>query len=576
MNKIVTFCLFLLSAISISAKVTLTALTVEGRTAPTGLDVLQPRLGWQIVSGTHHVVMETPVERPTMGWSSWNTYRVNINDSLIMRQADAMVAKGLKDAGYTYINIDDGYFGGRDMQTGRLKIHPTRFPNGLKPVVDHIHALGLKAGIYSDAGANTCGNWYDKDTIAVGVGLYGHDQQDCNLFFRELGFDFIKIDFCGAIANRNSDHLGLSPQKRYTAIRQAIDNTGRKDVRMNVCRWDYPGTWVSEVATSWRMSRDISCKWDVVKEIIRQNLYLSAYAGGGRYNDMDMLEVGRSLTAEEDRTHFGMWCMMASPLLIDCDMTKLKPQTLGLLTNSDLIAIDQDPLGLQAHVVKYDKENGTYVLAKDLLERGGLTRAVAFYNPTDKPQTVQVGFPDLELGGTIQVKDLYEGGSQFFTLHSSLFTRTVPAHGCRIFRMTATERLPHTRYEAETAYLTSYQELSNPHAVGSAYYAEDTQCSGGMKVVNLGGRADNDLQWRDVFCQEDGTYTITIHCASFSNKAALIVAANGGAGQVFKTDNAKDGDIHLTLSLKKGQNTIRLYCDYAAMPDIDYMTINMQ
>ena len=529
-----------------------------------------------IGSGTHHVEMDMPVERPTMGWSSWNTYRVNISDSLIMRQADAMVAKGLKDAGYTYINIDDGYFGGRDQQSGRLKIHPTRFPNGLKPVVEHIHALGLKAGIYSDAGANTCGNWYDKDTIAVGVGLYGHDQQDCNLFFRELGFDFIKIDFCGAIANRNSDHLGLSPQERYSAIHQAINNTGRKDVRMNVCRWDYPGTWVSKVATSWRMSRDISCKWDVVKEIIRQNLYLSAYAGNGHYNDMDMLEVGRKLTDEEDRTHFGMWCMMASPLLIGCDLTKLKPQTLSLLTNRDLIAIDQDPLGLQAYVVQHDKESGTYVLAKDLLERGGTTRAVAFYNPTDETKTVQVSLADLELGGKVQVKDIYEGGSQLFTLHSSLFTQTVPAHGCRIFRMTATERLPRTHYEAETAYLTSYQELSNPHAVGSAYYAEDTQCSGGMKVVNLGGRADNDLQWCDVYCQQEGTYSITIHCPSFSNKAALIVAANGGAGQVFKADDAKDGGIHLTLPLKKGVNTIRLYCDYAAMPDIDYMTINMQ
>lgn len=129
------------------------------------------------------------IELPAMGWSSWNTYRVNISDSLIMRQANAMVSKGLREAGYTYINIDDGYFGGRDEQSGRLKIHPTRFPQGLNPVVQHIHGLGLKAGIYSDAGANTCGNWYDNDSIAEGVGLYGHDQQDCDMFFRELGFD---------------------------------------------------------------------------------------------------------------------------------------------------------------------------------------------------------------------------------------------------------------------------------------------------------------------------------------------------------------------------------------------------
>ena len=514
------------------------------------------------------------IELPTMGWSSWNTYRVNINEELIKRQADAMVGQGLKDAGYRYINIDDGYFGGRDTQTGRLKIHPTRFPHGLKPVVEHIHSLGLKAGIYSDAGANTCGNWYDKDTIAVGVGLYGHDQQDCDMFFRELGFDFIKIDFCGAIANRNSDHLGLSPQERYTAIRQAILNTGRQDVRMNVCRWDYPGTWVSGVASSWRMSRDISPKWSVVKEIIRQNLYLSAYAGNGHYNDMDMLEVGRSLTAEEDRTHFGMWCMMASPLLIGCDMTKLKPQTLELLTNPDLIAIDQDPLGLQAHVVQHDLKTGTYVLAKDLLERGGTTRAVAFYNPTDETKTVQVSLADLELSGKVQAKDLFDGGSKLYTLNSTLYTQTVPAHGCRIYRMTAEKRLPRQRYEAETAYLSSYQELSNPLAVGTAYYAEDSLCSGGMKVVNLGGRADNDLQWRDVWCQEDGAYQITVKCASFPSKATLIVAANGGRGFVFKADDASDATVRLKLPLRKGLNTIRLYNDYGAMPDVDYMTVD--
>lgn len=154
---------------------------------------------------------------PTMGWSSWNTYRVNICDSLIMRQADAMVANGLKDAGYRYINIDDGYFGGRDSH-GTLLIHPVRFPRGLKPVVDHIHALGLKAGIYSDAGRNTCGNYYDNDSIARGVGMYGHDREDAEFFFTTTGFDFIKVDFCGGDAPQNSERLSLDERERYTAI----------------------------------------------------------------------------------------------------------------------------------------------------------------------------------------------------------------------------------------------------------------------------------------------------------------------------------------------------------------------
>lgn len=188
-------------------------------------------------------------EKPTMGWSSWNTYRVNISADLIMKQADAMAQKGLKEAGYKYINIDDGYFGGRDMN-GQLLIHATRFPNGLEPVVKHIHSLGFKAGIYSDAGRNTCGNFWDKDEMGSGVGLYGHDQQDADYFFKNLKFDFIKIDFCGGDAPQNTEHLDLDEKERYTAIRQAIDNTGRKDVRINVCRWNFPGTWVHNVGSS--------------------------------------------------------------------------------------------------------------------------------------------------------------------------------------------------------------------------------------------------------------------------------------------------------------------------------------
>ena len=135
-------------------------------------------------------------ESPLMGWSSWNAFGFQISDQIIRQQADAMVSSGLKDAGYTYINIDDGYFGGRD-EDGNLLIHPTRFPNGMRPVVDYIHSLGLKAGIYSDGGQNTCASYFGGDTIGVGVGLYGHDKADCRLFFHDLDFDFIKIDFCG-------------------------------------------------------------------------------------------------------------------------------------------------------------------------------------------------------------------------------------------------------------------------------------------------------------------------------------------------------------------------------------------
>lgn len=512
-------------------------------------------------------------ELPTMGWSSWNTFALNINDSLIMQQADAMAKSGLKDAGYQFINIDDGYFGGRDKQTGRMLVHAQRFPQGLQPVVDHIHALGLKAGIYSDAGMNTCGNYWGHDTIAYGVGLYGHEQQDCDMFFKEYGFDFIKVDFCGGESNGNVQRLAVEPQERYTIIANAIRNTGRKDVRMNVCRWDYPGTWVNEQALSWRMSHDISCNWKSVKDIIDQSLYLSPYCADGHYNDMDMLEVGRTLTPEEDRTHFGLWCIFSSPLLIGCDMTKLTPEALELLTNKELIALNQDPLGLQAYVVKHDQKDDTYVFVKDILTRHGLSRAVALYNPNDEAKVISIAAQDVELSGEVTARDLFEHTQTTLPRKSQTLTREVPAHGCRIFKLTGTQRLERTRYEAENAWLTGYQEIYNADAIGTAYYKKDPLCSGGMKVVNLGYRAANDIQWRDVWSNEGGKYKITVKCVDLPKEGLVNFSVNGGSAVRIKVEEMKDNTFSATFELKKGLNTVRVCNDHQAMPDIDYMEL---
>ena len=388
--------------------------------------------------GTAHLMAQGG---PTMGWSSWNTYGVNISDTLIRRQADAMISKGLNAVGYDHINIDDGFFGGRNMETGELLIHPKRFPNGLKPVADYIHSKGLKAGIYSDAGANTCGNMYNGDKLSVNVGFYNYDQHDANFYFKECGFDFIKVDFCGGDAPQNTQHLALDPQQRYTAISKAIRATGRKDVRMNVCRWNYPGTWVHDVAFSWRTTHDIWDGWESVKGILAENLYLSAYSYGGRFNDMDMLEVGRSMTAEEDKTHFGMWCIMNSPLLIGCDLTTIKPEALSLLKNKELIALNQDPLYQQAYVVA--KNSGCYILARDIKNLNGTQRAFAIYNPSDTAQRVQVSFSDLCLAGKVSLRDLFlqKDLGQF----SGTYTVTVPAHGPSIDKAQGERRLERAR-----------------------------------------------------------------------------------------------------------------------------------
>ena len=553
-----------------------------------------------LAAGCFMALQAQEIELPTMGWSSWNTFALNISDSIIMNQADVMANTPLKDAGYKYINIDDGYFGGRDPKTGQLLIHPQRFPQGLKGVVDHIHALGLKAGIYSDAGANTCGNYYGGDEIAHEVGLYRHDQQDCDFFFKELDFDFIKVDYCGADAPQNRQRYCLDPRERYTAINEAMQKTGKKGLRLNVCRWNYPGTWVHDVATSWRMSGDINCSWRSVRDIIDQSLYLSAYCYGGRYNDMDMLEVGRTLSPEEDRTHFGMWCIMSSPLLIGCDMSTLTPEAMDLLCNKELIALNQDSLALQAYVARHDINDSTYVFVKDIETLEGTTRAIALYNPSETPKFVSIDYADIQLEGVTQVRDLYEHRDLVVTgkkakryakanaeFTGSTLTRMVPAHGCRIYKVTADTRLERSLYEAETAYLSSYQELNNPWALFTGTYQKDNECSGGAKAILIGQRAANDLQWRNVISHEGGDYEMTIRCKAkkdvktqiswsyeWTDGQHFFVSTNEGVGEpVFANTQGEWGEVNCKVHLDKGTNVIRLYHDRDALPEIDCMTL---
>ena len=514
---------------------------------------------------------QTSPKGPTMGWSSWNTYYCNISESLIKNQANAM-ANRFKSAGYQYINIDDGFQGGRNSQTGQLLINKSRFPNGLQPVVDHIHSKGLKAGIYSDAGYNTCGSYHNGDALGKGTGLYQHDQQDADYFFNELGFDFIKVDFCGGDPIHNEDRLKLDEQERYTAISQAIQNTGRTDVRFNICRWAYPGTWANQVSTSWRISGDINASWESVRNIIEENLYLSAYCIDGSYNDMDMLEVGRGLNTEEDKTHFGMWCIMDSPLLIGCSLTSLTAgnKTYKLLTNPDLIALNQDTLYLQAYVAKRD--GGCYVLVKDLEKKYGLKRAVAFYNSTDEAQDISIDFADIELGGVIKMHDCFEK-TDVDDAETS-FTVNVPAHGTRIYTLVGEQRLERTLYEAETAYMTSYQEIGGGN---TGVYSSDNNCSGGMKAGWLGKGTKNDLQWRNVYSLDGGEYSMDLYYQSGESRS-VTVEVNGkkvGTYSLNSGSYSKVGKKTVKITLEPGENVVRLYNASNWMPDIDCMKLTL-
>lgn len=277
-------------------------------------------------------------QTPIMGWSSWNNFHVDINEEIIKAQADFMVSSGMADAGYSHVNIDDGFFGGRDSQ-GNLLVHPERFPNGMKVISDYIHSKGLKAGIYSDAGINTCASQWDKDTIGAGSGLFGHDRKDLKLMLKDWNYDFIKVDWCGG------DWLGLDEQTRYTEIANIIKEI-RPNTVYNICRWEFSGKWALQIADSWRISGDISNEFNSILHIIDLNADLWKYASPGHVNDMDMLQVGRGMSYEEDKSHFSMWCMMNSPLLAGNDLRSMSDETIEILTNKEIIALNQDPSGV--------------------------------------------------------------------------------------------------------------------------------------------------------------------------------------------------------------------------------------
>lgn len=503
-----------------------------------------------------HAGTATP---PIMGWSSWNTYHVNISDSLIMRQADAMKSSGLSGCGYKYVNIDDGFFGYRD-KTGRMHPHPERFPKGVKVVADYIHSLGLKAGIYSDAGSNTCGSRYDNDPNGFGAGMYGHEYQDAELYFKEWGFDFIKIDYCGA-----GTELNLEERKRYTEIKHAIDSTGRKDVSLNICRWTFPGTWARDIATSWRISSDIRPRWSSVKNIIELNMPLSAYCRDGHYNDMDMLEMGRGLKQNEEEVHFAMWCMMSSPLLIGCDMTKIKPATLELLKNKELIALNQDALTLQAYPVQHEGE--TYVLVKDILQERGTTRAVALYNASDSAAHFSVPLSALELGGKVKLRDLVRR-KNLKPVKDSIVT-TLPARSVLVMKAEAQKRLEPEVYEAEWGYLPCFDNLGKDKR--QVMYANQPGASMGMTVAYLGGRRENIIRWDRVYSDRGGDYDMTVTYMPDALRG-LQVSVNGKTITVegIKSEKATaPATVTVPVHLDKGYNVIEMGNPYAWAVDID-------
>lgn len=375
---------------------------------------------------------------PQMGWSSWNNFQGNINEDIIKSIADAMVASGLKDAGYTYINIDDCWHGKRDAD-GFIQADPKHFPHGIKALADYVHSRGLKLGIYSDAGSETC---------AGRPGSLGHEYQDA-LQYARWGIDYLKYDWCNT--------TNVNAQGAYQLMRDALQAAGRP-IFFSMCEWgdNHPWRWAKGIGDSWRIGPDIWCSFDSthvfptyiqcsIIDCINRNDSLRSYAGPGHWNDPDMLEVGNGLSVNQDRAHFTMWCMMASPLILGNDVRNMSDETKAILTNRDLIAIDQDKLGVQG--LRFLIREGLEYWFKPLSNGDW---AMTIFNPTRQSLSCSLNWQDFNLTdeevskrstafdqNVYKIKNLWTGRMEGKTTLKSKIERkvSVPAQDVITYRL---------------------------------------------------------------------------------------------------------------------------------------------
>lgn len=313
---------------------------------------------------------EKLAKTPPMGWNSWNKYGCNVSETLIMGMADAMVSSGMKDAGYEYIVIDDCWQVARD-ENGEIVVDKERFPHGMKYVADYVHSKGLKFGIYSCAGAKTC---------AGRPGGFGHEYQDARTY-EAYGVDYLKYDWCNTTTQ--------DARSSYSNMRDAL-YAAKRPVVFSLCEWgqNKPWEWAGEVGQLWRTTGDISDSWNSMISIFNLQKDLARYAGPGRWNDPDMLEVGNGrMTTEEYKTHFSLWCMLAAPLIAGNDLQNMTPETKNILMNKEIILVNQDTLGRQATCYR---DNGDYqIWVKHLVNS---EKAICLLNKSDEKKTVLVDF----------------------------------------------------------------------------------------------------------------------------------------------------------------------------------------
>jgi alpha-galactosidase len=364
---------------------------------------------------------------PPMGWNSWNKFACNVSEDLIRQMADAMVASGMKDAGYQYIIIDDCWQTDRD-RNGTIVADPAHFPSGMKALADYVHAKGLKFGLYSDAGTKTC---------AGRPGSRGYEFQDARQY-AAWGVDYLKYDWCSTSTQ--------DARSSYELMRAALDASGRPIV-FSICEWgkSKPWLWAKDVGNLWRTTGDIQDRWQGKQEwspgdccsygmldILDQQAGLESYAGPGHWNDPDMLEVGNGgMTPAEYRAHFSLWAILAAPLIAGNDLRDMKPEIREILTRKEVIAVDQDPAGHQGRRVR--KKGNLEVWSKPLHDG---SRAVVLFNRGTADAEISVSWKDLGYPAhqTAKIRDLWH--AKDLGVQERNFSAPVPPHSVVMVKVT--------------------------------------------------------------------------------------------------------------------------------------------
>ncbi len=352
---------------------------------------------------------------PPMGWNSWNHFHLNINEAVIRAQAKAMVTSGMRAAGYRYVVIDGGWEGYHNAR-GVFRPDILKFPH-MKALCDYIHSLGLKVGIHDSPGPVTC---------AGRAASYGHERQDAETFAR-WGIDYVKYDWCSGSLVYKPDQMKAA----YEKFHRDLLRTGRP-ILYSLCQYGMQDVWkwgASVGGNMWRTTGDITDNYYRMAYIGFEQNGLQEYAGPGHWNDPDMLEVGNGgMTNEEYRTQMSLWCILAAPLIAGNDLTKMTPQTLAILTNREVIAVDQDPDGIQGHRVW--AEGPLEIWMKPLADGG---KAVGMFNRDEHEMTITLRFKDIGITGPAQLRDLW--AHQDLGTFNRAYTAIVPKHGVVLLRV---------------------------------------------------------------------------------------------------------------------------------------------